>query len=63
MKKKEDKIKDLESVRQDLGDLKNLFVTGYDGGALDAAYRGYPRCSKPFQPETIVAALTTALAG
>ena len=30
MKKKEDKIKDLESLRQDLGDLKNLFVTGYE---------------------------------
>src|SRR6516165_10977089 len=30
MKKKEDKNKDLESLRQDLGDLKNLFVTGYE---------------------------------
>lgn len=30
MKKKEDKTKDLESLRQDLGDLKNLFVTGYE---------------------------------
>jgi large subunit ribosomal protein L10 len=30
MKKKEDKIKDLESLRQDLGELKNLFVTGYE---------------------------------
>src|SRR3954447_18846693 len=30
MKKKEDKIKDLESLRQDLGNLKNLFVTGYE---------------------------------
>src|SRR6266702_6961076 len=30
MKKKEDKIKDLESLRQELGDLKNLFVTGYE---------------------------------
>src|SRR5438067_795893 len=30
MKKKEDKIKDLESLRQDLGALKNLFVTGYE---------------------------------
>jgi two-component SAPR family response regulator len=34
-----------------------VFVTGYDAGALDAAYRGYPRCEKPFQPEAIVAAL------
>jgi large subunit ribosomal protein L10 len=30
MKKKENKIKDLESLRQDLGELKNLFVTGYE---------------------------------
>ena len=30
MKKKEDKNKDLASLRQDLGDLKNLFVTGYE---------------------------------
>src|SRR5438105_3534689 len=30
MKKKEDKNKDLESLRQDLADSKNLFVTGYE---------------------------------
>src|SRR5918911_1400509 len=30
MKNKDDKQKDLESLRQDLGDLKNLFVTGYE---------------------------------
>src|ERR1051326_1546137 len=30
MKKKEDKQKDLDALRQDLGDLKNLFVTGYE---------------------------------
>ena len=30
MKKKEDKNKDLASLRQDLGNLKNLFVTGYE---------------------------------
>src|SRR6516165_4922105 len=30
MKKKEDKNKDLESLSQDLGELKNLFVTGYE---------------------------------
>jgi two-component SAPR family response regulator len=39
-----------------------VFVTCYDAGALDAAYRGYPRCQKPFQPEAIVVALTSALA-
>jgi large subunit ribosomal protein L10 len=30
MKKKEDKQKDVESLRQDLANLKNLFVTGYE---------------------------------
>jgi large subunit ribosomal protein L10 len=30
MKKKEDKIKDLEALRQDLAKLNNLFVTGYE---------------------------------
>ena len=30
MKKKEDKNKDLESLRQDLDGVKNLFVTGYE---------------------------------
>src|SRR3954447_13016086 len=30
MKKKEDKNKDLESLRHDLGEAKNLFVTGYE---------------------------------
>ena len=30
MKKKEDKQKDLEALRKDLGDVKNLFVTGYE---------------------------------
>ena len=30
MKKKEDKQKELESLRQDLGGARNLFVTGYE---------------------------------
>src|SRR5512138_1381029 len=30
MKKKEDKQKDVEALRQDLANLKNLFVTGYE---------------------------------
>jgi len=30
MKKKEDKKKDVDSLRQDLANLKNLFVTGYE---------------------------------
>src|SRR2546425_6287407 len=35
MKKKEDKQKDLEALRQDLEALKNLFVTGYEKLRVD----------------------------
>jgi large subunit ribosomal protein L10 len=35
MKKKEDKKKDLEALRQDLGGVKNLFVTGYEKLRVD----------------------------
>ena len=35
MKKKDDKQKDLESLRQDLGNVKNLFVTGYEKLRVD----------------------------
>jgi large subunit ribosomal protein L10 len=35
MKKKEDKQKDVEALRQDLADLKNLFVTGYEKLRVD----------------------------
>ena len=35
MKKKEDKKKDVEALRQDLADLKNLFVTGYEKLRVD----------------------------
>jgi large subunit ribosomal protein L10 len=35
MKKKDDKQKDLESLRKDLGDVKNLFVTGYEKLRVD----------------------------
>jgi len=35
MKKKEDKQKDLEALRKDLGDVKNLFVTGYEKLRVD----------------------------
>jgi large subunit ribosomal protein L10 len=35
MKKKDDKQKDLESLRQDLGEVKNLFVTGYEKLRVD----------------------------
>ena len=35
-----------------------VFVTGYDEGALDLAYRGYPRCEKPLQSRAVLAALS-----
>jgi len=35
MKKKEDKEKDVESLRKDLAQLKNLFVTGYEKLRVD----------------------------
>src|SRR5215813_8143490 len=35
MKKKEDKKKDLEALRQDLSEAKNLFVTGYEKLRVD----------------------------
>jgi large subunit ribosomal protein L10 len=35
MKKKEDKKKDLEALRQDLGGVNNLFVTGYEKLRVD----------------------------
>ena len=38
-----------------------VFVTGYSERALDAAYRDYPRCQKPFEPETILTTLTAAI--
>jgi len=35
MKKKEDKQKDVDALRQDLANLKNLFVTGYEKLRVD----------------------------
>jgi DNA-binding NtrC family response regulator len=37
-----------------------VFTTGYGADALDAAYQGYPRCEKPFQQQTLFAALMSA---
>jgi DNA-binding response OmpR family regulator len=42
--------------------IRFVFTTGYDGGAIDAAYRGYPRCEKPFREEALLAALAPATA-
>src|SRR5215831_19559456 len=38
MKKKEDKQKDVEALRQDLERLQNLFVTGYEKLRVDQDY-------------------------
>ena len=43
MKKKEDKQKDLESLRQDLEKSKNLFVTGYEKLRVDQDFKWQPR--------------------
>ncbi len=37
--------------------IRFVFMTGSDPSALAAAYRGYPRCGKPFRAGTILAAL------
>lgn len=39
-----------------------VFTTGYDGGAIEPAYRGFPRCEKPFREEALLAALAPATA-
>ena len=39
-----------------------VFTTGYDGGAIEPAYRAYPRCEKPFREEALLAALSPATA-
>ncbi|MGF6971138.1 DNA-binding NarL/FixJ family response regulator [Paraburkholderia sp. WC7.3g] len=37
-----------------------VFVTGYGAEALDAAYRDYPRCEKPFDAHLLVRSLAAA---
>jgi CheY-like chemotaxis protein len=37
--------------------IRIVLTTGYDGASLEAAYRGHPRCEKPFREETLLAAL------
>ena len=41
-------------------DIQFVFMTGYGAGALEAAYRGYPRCEKPFEQKALLAALAPA---
>jgi DNA-binding NtrC family response regulator len=41
--------------------IKFIFTTGYGADALDTAYRGYPRCEKPFQQQTLLAVLASVL--
>jgi len=42
--------------------IRFVFTTGYDGAAMDEAYRSYPRCEKPFREEALLAALSPATA-
>jgi len=37
-----------------------VFATGYGAGAVEQAYSRYPRCEKPFNQETLLAALAPA---
>lgn len=37
--------------------IRFVLLTGYDVSTLDAAYRNYPRCEKPFRPQAILAAM------
>jgi CheY-like chemotaxis protein len=37
-----------------------VFTTGYGTDALNEAYRGYPRCTKPFDQQGLFAALISA---
>jgi hypothetical protein len=41
--------------------IRFMFTTGYDVGAIDEAYRGYPHCGKPFQEQTLLAAVARLL--
>jgi DNA-binding LytR/AlgR family response regulator len=36
--------------------IKFVFATGYGADALDAQYRRYPRCEKPFDQTALIAA-------
>jgi two-component SAPR family response regulator len=38
-------------------DIHFAFTTGYGAGVLEEAYRSYQRCEKPFQQQTLMAAL------
>ena len=39
-----------------------VFTTGYDAGAIGAAYQGCLRCQKPLDPGTLLATVASALA-
>ncbi len=38
-----------------------VFATGYGAAEIDRAYRGRPRCEKPFNRTKLIAALTTVV--
>ncbi|MCD6074295.1 MAG: response regulator [Rhodospirillales bacterium] len=37
-----------------------VFTTGYSGEAIPDAYRSFPRCEKPFDPDRLIAILATS---
>ncbi|HEY1932658.1 MAG TPA: response regulator [Acetobacteraceae bacterium] len=37
--------------------IRFAFATGYGGGALDPAYREFPRCEKPFNERALIGVL------
>ena len=60
MKKKEDKHKDVDALRQDLEKSKNLFVTGYEAPSLPQGVAA-ARLGKPFQADDLAAGLRRLL--
>ena len=46
MKNKDDKKKDVESLRKELEASKNLFVTGYEKLRVESGFRAAQGCSR-----------------
>lgn len=44
-------------------DVSFIFMTGYDNASMDAAYRDFPVCMKPFGFQTVVSTIRRVLDG
>lgn len=44
-------------------DVPFIFMTGYDNASMDAAYRDFPVCMKPFGFQTVVSTIRRVLDG